>query len=80
MWIAVAEYRREGGSNFAVGAAFTPTAAVMRLCDEVIDGGECQHCHRPAGFAEDIAPIPIGSVVCWQQWDPELSTFRRSCE
>lgn len=69
-----------GSEQVAVAAGLTPLAAVFRLCDDLIDGGECVHCHRPAGFAVQQGDYPLDTLVCWQQFDPELRTFRRSCE
>lgn len=76
VWIAAARW----GANWETAAAMTPTRALFRLCDQVIDGGRCQHCGRPAGFTPDLDAMPAGPLVCWYQWDPELATFRRGCE
>lgn len=65
--------------------AITPWGAVLRLCESVIDGAECTHCHRPTMFEPEL---PIGPTLdelsqgqmCVYAWDPELSTFRRGCE
>jgi hypothetical protein len=75
-WIAAARW----GDQWEVAAAIHPLDAVFRLCDEVIDGGVCQHCRRPTGFSPDLDPLPLDQLICWYQWDPELSTFRRGCE
>jgi len=83
VWLAVGRWDTEAGTLYEVGSGFNPTQAVFRLCDEAISGGRCHHCNRMAGFAEDIdlvAPALLADYVCWQQWDPELATFRRSCE
>lgn len=63
-----------------VGAGMNPLRAVFALCDQVVGGGQCTHCRRPAGFAETLDPMPLPGQVCWYQWDPELKTFRRACE
>jgi hypothetical protein len=60
-------------------SAMSPVVAVFRLCNEVIDGGECQYCHRPAGFEESIEPTLMDSLICWYQWDPSTKTFQRGC-
>jgi hypothetical protein len=75
IWIAAARW----GDQWESAAAMAPLLAVFRLCDEVIDGGQCQHCHRPTGFHPDINPMPMDKMICWYQWDPELKTFRRGC-
>jgi hypothetical protein len=62
-------------------AAIDPVTATLRLCAQVIDGGHCAHCHRLTIFIEDADdPGPLGRAGCVYQWDPELVTFRRSCE
>jgi hypothetical protein len=78
VWMAVGEWT---GGRQEVGAGFDPTRAVLRLCEQVIDGGQCAHCHRPTGFEPDqLDTMPFDPLVCWYQWDPELATFRRGCE
>ena len=92
-WCALARWRlnSEGrpvppGVPFAgmavkVGAGLDPVVAVLDLAAKAIDGGECVHCGKPTGLEERFdAPDLFGEIVCWYQWDPELSTFRRSCE
>ena len=75
VWMACARWH----DHWETAAAMDPLRATFRLCDTVIDGGQCQHCHRPAGFSPDLDPMPLAPLVCWYQWDPELATFRRSC-
>ena len=57
---------------------------MIRLCEQVIDGGLCTHCKRrtifdaePSDTVFDDALVAMGCVYAW---DPELATFRRSCE
>lgn len=72
-------------SGGEAAAALDPVQAVLRLCEQVIDGGECTHCRRPTIFEADM---PMGTAIdhvlddmgCVYSWDPELATFRRSCE
>jgi hypothetical protein len=75
VWIAAARW----GDHWECAAATHPMGAIFRLCDEVIDGGQCRHCGRPAGFAPDLDTMPLEPLVCWYQWDPERKTFRRNC-
>ena len=63
-----------------VAASIAPEEAIFRLCDQVMDGGRCAHCHRPCGVARDLEPLPAGEVICWYVYDPELDTYRRGCE
>jgi hypothetical protein len=77
VWIAVAVYSQ--GAEAA--GALDPVLAVLRLCEQVIDGGQCVHCKRPAGLDPDtLDRMPLDKLVCWYQYDPELQTFRRGCE
>ena len=79
-WVALVEY---SASRFECAAAPDPETAVLRLCERVIDGGECTHCHRPTGFddgADDTLNQLLVPDFCWYMFDPELATFRRSCE
>jgi hypothetical protein len=89
VWIAVAEFSMidgvpapSGGEPyFEAAAAMDPTRAALRLCEQMVDGSECKHCHRPAGLEPDsIESMPLNQAICWYQWDPELQTFRRGCE
>lgn len=74
-WVAVVEF----ATRFECAAA----RAVLRLCERVVDGGRCAHCHRPTGFNEDTDDTVEQTLLpecCWYTFDPELATFRRSCE
>ena len=76
VWIAVSEHH---GHHTAAGG-MTPLEAVYRLAELLIDGGECQHCHRPTGVTLDHDDMPLDPLICWYQYDPELATYRRGCE
>jgi hypothetical protein len=67
------------GDRYEVGAGMDPVKAALRLLDTVVDGGECQHCHRPTGITEGFDEMPLDKLVCWYQFDPELKKFRRGC-
>jgi hypothetical protein len=77
VWCAVATYP---DGRFEVDASGDPVRAVLRLCERLIDGGVCVHCHRPSIFSEDITTAPFDALGCVTAWDPELKTFRRGCE
>jgi len=64
-----------------VAAALNPRHAAERLAEQLIDGGQCQHCGRPTVFHTDpnAGPLPFLDA-CAYQYDPELNTYRRSCE
>lgn len=88
VWYAVATYNRSENMppEFPdvvlgdVDASFNPVQAVLRLCERLIDGGECWHCHQMTIFISDITVDPFDKIGCVYAWDPELKTFRRSCE
>lgn len=74
-------YRVKGTGASEAAAALDPVNAVMRLCEQVIDGAECTHCHERTIFLDDARDAgPLDLMGCVYQWDPELATFRRSCE
>lgn len=81
VWYAVGEWR--GGGAEAAGG-LDPITATLRLCEQVIDGGQCAHCNRPTIFDDNPGDGPFDSLLmamgCVYGWDPELATFRRSCE
>ena len=91
VWLAVAGYRGErrnpitgkstSAEHFEAAGAMDPTTAIMRLCEQLIDGGLCRHCHRRTIFNADAEPGELlDAVGCVYAWDPELKTFRRNCE
>ena len=92
VWVAVAQHvvGRDGRPTpkgtvgscpvYTVGAALNGVRAVMKLCEELIDGGQCAHCGKPAMFDDGFDGTIFDEALCWTQWDPELATFRRSCE
>jgi hypothetical protein len=91
VWYACATWKRikapaatwHGDYSEAAGA-LDPTAAVIRLCELVVDGGTCTHCGRPTIFDDNVSDTPIDALFnemgCVYGWDPELATFRRGCE
>lgn len=78
VWMAVASYEDRG---VEVAAGVHPLQALTRLCEQLADGGQCLHCGRACAFEpDDIGAMPMNELVCWYQFDPELKTYRRSCE
>lgn len=72
---------RTGVAHHQVAAALDPLTALLRLCEQLMDGGMCAHCHRPTGFEPtDTGTMPLADTFCWTQYDPELKTYRRGCE
>lgn len=80
VWIAVAQWHRAGESYHLCAAGMNPLEAAFALCEQAIDGGECQHCHKASGVALGFDAMPLKGSVCWYQYDPEMVTFRRGCE
>lgn len=90
VWIAVVAHRvdrrgvpipRGGKERYEVASALSPALAALRLCELLVDGGICRHCGKPSAVTEDFAVTPpVDTTLCWYQFDPELATFRRSCE
>jgi hypothetical protein len=77
VWLAVATYSED---RWETAAAQTPLRAVLRLCEQLVDGGMCTHCKRPTGLQPDsLDTMPMAQHVCWFQWDPELEVFRAGC-
>jgi hypothetical protein len=74
-WTALGRW----GKRWECAAAMDPLSAIFRLCDEVIDGGQCTHCKKPAGFESSMDEMPLNQFVCWYQWDPSTKEFKRGC-
>lgn len=80
VWLAVARWDRYADeAHWEAAAAMNPLTALYRLCDQVIDGGECKTCGKPTGFSPDLDRLPLDDLICWYQYDPELKTFRAGC-
>lgn len=81
VWMAMGSWPTESGPRATVvAAALNPTAALLSLCEKVIDGALCLHCGKPAVFLPNTTDDFPFNEVCRYQYDPELKTFRRECE
>lgn len=67
------------GETWVAAGGMNPRTAVFRLAEEVIDGGTCVRCNRPAGFYGLIDEMPLSHAVCWYQYDPGARKFIRGC-
>lgn len=86
VWVAVVTFKQHGSSRPAIvcAADVDPTRATYELAAKLVDGGTCRHCRRLSAVERLDAPIGedpvLADALCWYQWDPELRTYRRSCE
>lgn len=92
VWVAVGQWfvnpatmrpmaaKKGAVEHWECAAAINPVRAVLRLCDQMMDGGECTHCGKPSGVAHSPEQMPASEFVCWYQFDPELAVYRRGCE
>jgi hypothetical protein len=79
VWVAVGQWPErvwdsdapEGKSRWEATGAMTPMMAMYRLLEQVMDGGICE---------DWTGAMPLEDAVCWYRFDPEMKTFRRSCE
>lgn len=77
IWMAVAIYR----DAHECAAGMDPLKAVLRLADQLVDGGTCAHCRRASGVSDHWeSDMPLNDVFCWYVFDPETKKYRRSCE
>jgi hypothetical protein len=63
-----------------------PIEAAMRCAEQLVDGGKCVHCGKPTALDTDWES-PLSTFarqfdvdLCAYVYDPELNTFRRTCE
>jgi hypothetical protein len=77
VWMAVAEF---ADVDPQVAAALNPGRALLRLLEQLVDGGKCTHCNRPTGITLEVSSQLFARLICWYQYDPELKVFRRGCE
>ncbi len=84
VWVAVAELHPAVGGGLRVGCGIDPHRAAHDLCERMVDGSICRHCGRVSILEAFDATLdnspPPDRAVCWYCYDPELRTYRRSCE
>ena len=78
VWIAVGAW---SGERFETASALAPDLAVRRLVDQVVDGGECAHCHRPTVVLHDASDFSLSTIdaLCAYWYDIVDETYRRAC-
>lgn len=69
-----------GRISHEAAAAMTPLKAVLRLCEQVIDGGRCAHCGEVSSFVPDGSIELLNETTCVVSWNPAVAEFRRGCE
>ena len=83
VWFVVASYDED---VWETAAGRDPIDALLRCAAQLIDGGQCRHCGRPSALDTDwenplsTFAAQVGLPICSYTYDPELATFRRSCE
>jgi hypothetical protein len=83
VWFVVAQF---DGGVWETASGRDPVAALLRCAAQLIDGGQCRHCGQPTALDTDWEnPLSafadkVGLPICSYTYDPELATFRRSCE
>ena len=77
VWFAVSKYK---DGRWETAAGHEPLEAALRLVERLVDGGMCTHCRRPSALNADDDETFLDKALCWYLYDPELRTFRRSCE
>lgn len=86
VWIAVVKHRvgpdgrpRPHGpiNSWETAAGHDPLEAMLRLCEQLIDGGTCAHCAKPTMFyGTETVATPFDEPFCITQWDPPKSGSR----
>ena len=79
VWMAVATYPDGRGE---AAASLDPLRAAVRLAEQLVDGAMCTHCHQPTALITDFTATltDVLPQLCEYVYDPEMATFRRSCE
>lgn len=90
IWIAVGRWSigddgrpvADGGDeHYETASSTNPVQAVLRLLENMVDGGMCANCERPTGvlFPEDNRPPILRDAVCWFTFDADSKRFVSDC-
>lgn len=84
VWYALATYKRPEGVpvwklRADAAAALDPLQAVLRLCERLIDGGQCNHCGQRTIFSANSDTLGLQAMGCVYSWDPVKEEYRRGC-
>lgn len=83
VWFVVASFDAD---VWETASGRDPVDALLRCAAQLIDGGQCRHCGQPSALDTDwenplsTFATAVGLPICSYTYDPELATFRRSCE
>jgi hypothetical protein len=69
-----------GREHYEVMAATDPAKAVMRLADQMIDGGLCPNCHQVTTVVHDERGWPLDHVTCAWTYSAERHAYVRGCD
>lgn len=87
VWLAIAEFGNRARRRtlpgqptpFDAAAGSSPQVAMIRLCEQLLDGGQCSHCGRPTSFVS-MGEAPVdGGIVCWVAWDAKKEEYVQDC-
>jgi len=89
IWFAVAGWnvnidgiptKHGAGRAWETSSALHPIEAVFRLARQVVDGGQCAHCSKPAAFNTDDGDELLPEFFCWWTWNPEAAKYVQACQ
>lgn len=84
VWMVVALYNGKNPNKTQgaeVACALDATQAAYRLCEKLLDGGQCTHCSRDVRFEHSLlVRMPMDDKICWYQYDPGSKKYVRGCE
>lgn len=90
VWVVVAEHLRDArglpvGRDrepaeqiWTVGGGLEPTTAAVRCAEQLVDGGTCAHCTKPAALDPDGDLHLPG--FCLLRWRAKTATFVQDCQ
>lgn len=77
-WLAIAEY---SGDRWDCAGATGPLGALIRLAEQLVDGGTCTWCQRPTSFLPELDPgdtLMMDAMTCAFRWTSK--GYVRTCE
>lgn len=84
VWYVCAAYKNVSGVVAGeAAAAMDPLTAMLRLCEQLINGAECTNCGKTTGFSmerDDLVEKLESCGVCIVVYNEETESFNRSCD